>query len=166
MKIELEDYLINNPDKKALIAEVFYKTDCFMFAGKKNGKEEYYLKKDELNNEIYLEFNKLYILIENDSYLIYEIEKIVDNDYEYSEFNEDLVLKLRKKNYCILVWAIMSFTKNNGYASKNIDKLLNLAKIKNLEIIVDTYTKELIHLSNKKGLYVLRKDAVEAFLNN
>lgn len=165
MKILLKDYLEENPEEESTIAEVFYKTDCFMFAEKKiiNEVEKYFLKKDELEDVICFDFNKLYLMKENSSYLIYEIEDIIDNEYDFLDFNEEVILKLRNKKQVIIIWAIYSYERCKGYASKNIDRLVEYSKIRKLNIVVDTFTKELIRLALKKGLLVLRK---EALLNN
>ena len=157
--LTLQQYIKENPQEESVIAEIFHKTGCDY----SNLDISYDWDLDKSIStytlkEGFLEYNEMYILKEEDSYLIFSIsENRFDKPWVYHKTRE----KVKDLEEVILIEAIYSFSKNKKLATKNIQKLQEIANDLQTEILVDTYTPQLVHLAQKLGLNILKESSLD-----
>lgn len=155
--IELKEYLKNNPSEENIIAGIFYDTNSYNYVVTTTDID-YNTDKRKYIHKLNIKFKEFFLIKKEDSYLIFSY---CENDYKNQSWVYDKTLKnIENLEKIILVESIYSFTRNIGLASENIKKLIDIANKRKTKIIIDTFTPELVHLSNKFNLNLLRKESL------
>jgi len=159
--LTLQQYIKENPTEEKVIAEIFYKTHCNKYIKTnttRDIKTDKVIRTHELDKEDLFDLYDLFILKEEDSYLIFSIsENRFDESWVYHRTRE----KVKDLEEVILIEAIYSFSKNKKLATKNIQKLQEIANELQTEILVDTYTPQLVHLAQKLNLNILKESSLD-----